>query len=53
MGDLLISSGSCHDELQTTTFYAPPHEITHRQAGPWQVVLVPAALPLGPAPPGE
>jgi hypothetical protein len=32
-GYLVISSGSCHDELRSTTFYEP-HDITHRQAGP-------------------
>ena len=35
MGHLLISCGSCHDELRHTTFYEPPHDIRHRQAGPW------------------
>jgi hypothetical protein len=34
MGHLLISCGSCHDELWSTTFYEPPHDIRHRQAGP-------------------
>jgi len=24
MGHLLISCGSCHDELRRTTFYEPP-----------------------------
>ena len=33
MGHLLISCGSCHDELRTTTPYEPPHDITHQQAG--------------------
>ena len=37
MGYLLISCGSCHDELRRTTFYEPPHDIKHRQAGPWLV----------------
>ena len=37
MGHLLISCGSCHDELRSTTFYEPPHDIRHRQAGPWLV----------------
>lgn len=32
MGHLLISYGSCRDELRTTTFYEPPHDITHHQA---------------------
>ena len=41
MGHLLISCGSCHDELRSTTFYEPPHDIRHRQAGPWRVVLGP------------
>jgi hypothetical protein len=35
MGHLLISCGSCHDELRTTTFYKPPHDIRHRRTGPW------------------
>jgi hypothetical protein len=34
MGHLLISCGSCHDELISTTFYEPPHDIRHCQAGP-------------------
>ena len=34
MGHLLISCGSCHDELRGTTFYEPPYDITHSQAGP-------------------
>ena len=34
-GHLLISCGSCHDELRTKTFYEPPHDIKCRQAGPW------------------
>ena len=34
MGHLMISRGTCHDELRTTTFYEPPHDITHRRAGP-------------------
>lgn len=33
MGHLLISCGSCHDELRTTTFYEPPHDIRHSKAG--------------------
>ena len=37
MDHLLISCGSCPDELRTTTFYEPPHEIRNRQAGPWLV----------------
>ena len=37
MGHLLISCGCCHDELRSTTCYEPPHDVTHRQAGPWQV----------------
>jgi hypothetical protein len=32
-------SGRCHDELWSSTFYEPPHDITHRQASPWQVAL--------------
>jgi hypothetical protein len=34
MGHLWSFCGSCHDELRSTTFYEPPHDITHRQAGP-------------------
>ena len=48
MGHLLISCGRCHDQLRSTTFYEPPHDIRHRRAGPWRVVLVlvaPAAAP--------
>ena len=41
MGHLLISCGSCHDELWSTTFYEPPHDIRHRQADPWPVLLGP------------
>jgi hypothetical protein len=37
MSDLLISCGSCYDELRIMTFYEPPHDIRHRQAGPWLV----------------
>jgi hypothetical protein len=33
MGHLLIPCGSCHDELRITTFYEPPHDITHHRAG--------------------
>jgi hypothetical protein len=32
MSHLLISCGSCHDELRTTTFYEPPHDITHHRS---------------------
>ena len=39
MGHVLISCGSCHDELRSTTFYEPPHDIRHRQIGPRGVVL--------------
>jgi hypothetical protein len=38
MGHLWISCGSCHDLQRSTTFYEPPHDIRHRQAGPWQMV---------------
>ena len=41
-GHLWISRGSCHDQLRSTTFYKPL-DITHRQVGPWQVMLMPAA----------
>ena len=34
MGHLLTSCGSCHNEPRCTTFYEPPHDIRHRQAGP-------------------
>ncbi len=30
MGHLLISCGSCHDELRSTTFYEPPRDIRYR-----------------------
>jgi hypothetical protein len=41
MGHLVISCGSRHDELRSTTFYEPPHDIRHRHAGPGRVVLGP------------
>jgi hypothetical protein len=50
MGHLLISCGSFHDELRSTKFYVPPHDIRHRQAGPWRVALGPMAT--ASAPPG-
>ena len=53
MGHLLISCGSCHDELRSTTFYEPPHDIKHRQAGPWQVVLMSATDSVHPTCPKE
>jgi hypothetical protein len=37
IGHLLICCGSWDDELRRTTFYEPPHDIRHRQAGPWLV----------------
>jgi hypothetical protein len=40
--------GSRHDQLRSTTFYEPPHDITHRHADPWRVVLMLAAVPLRP-----
>jgi hypothetical protein len=43
MGRLVISCRSRHDELRSITFYEAPHDITHRYAGPWQMVLMPAA----------
>jgi hypothetical protein len=48
MGHLLISCGRCHDQLRNTTFYESPHDIVHRQADPWQVVLAPVAPPVRP-----
>jgi hypothetical protein len=33
MSHVLISCGSCHDELRRTTFYEPPHDIRYHQAG--------------------
>jgi hypothetical protein len=35
MRHLLIPCESCHDEPRRTTFYEPPHDIKHRQAGSW------------------
>jgi hypothetical protein len=32
-GHLVISCGNRHDELRSTTFYEPPHDIRHRHAG--------------------
>ena len=37
MGHVLISRASCHDKLRSMTFYERPHDIRHRQAGPWLV----------------
>jgi len=37
MGHLPIFCASCHDKLRSTTFYEPPHDIRHRQAGRWLV----------------
>ena len=34
MGHLLISCGSCHDNLRSTMFYESPHDLTDCQAGP-------------------
>jgi hypothetical protein len=34
MAGLLIFRESCHDELRSTMFYEPPHDISHRQADP-------------------
>jgi hypothetical protein len=48
MGHLLISCGSRHDELQSTTFYEPPHDIKHRRSGAgglWLVAAARLALP--------
>lgn len=33
LGHLLISCGSCHDELLRTKFYEPSCVVRHRQAG--------------------
>jgi hypothetical protein len=48
MGHPLISCGSCHNQVRSTTFYEPLHDIMRRQAGPWLAVLTFAALPLRP-----
>jgi hypothetical protein len=34
MGHLMVWCGSCHDELMSTTFYEPPHDIRYRQIVP-------------------
>lgn len=36
MGHLLISCGLCHEEHRQSTYYEPPHDIRHREPGPWQ-----------------
>jgi hypothetical protein len=33
-GHLRVSCNTCHDQLRQTTFYQPPHDITHHQARP-------------------
>ena len=33
--------GLGHEQLRRTTFYEPPHDVTHRQGDLWPVVLVP------------
>ena len=43
MGHSLISCWSCHNKLRSTTSCETPHDITYRQAGPWQAVLTPVA----------
>jgi hypothetical protein len=35
------TGGSGHEQLRSTTLREPPHDITHRQAGPWLVSLGP------------
>ena len=48
MGHHLISCGSYHDQLHRTTFYEPPHDIWHCQAGPWLVSLARPQRPVDP-----
>jgi hypothetical protein len=39
MGHLWVSCKTCHEELWSTTFYEPPHDIKHHQPGPWLASL--------------
>jgi len=36
MGHLWILCGTCHKEQRETMFYEPPHDIKHREPGPWR-----------------
>jgi len=33
MGHVRVTCRACHEQLRQTTFYEPPHDIRHRQAG--------------------
>ena len=33
MGHVWVTCRACHDQLRQTTFYEPPHDIRHPQAG--------------------
>ena len=33
MGHVWVTCRTCHDQLRQTTFYEPPHDIRHHQAG--------------------
>jgi len=33
MGHVWVSCEACHEQLRDTTFYEPPHDIRHPQAG--------------------
>jgi hypothetical protein len=36
MGHLWIWCIACDDEGREATFYEPPHDIAHREPGPWR-----------------
>jgi hypothetical protein len=36
MGHLRVICKTCDDQFWRTTFYEPPHDIKHHQAGPWR-----------------
>jgi hypothetical protein len=36
MGHLLIVCGTCHEDRREPVFYEPPHDISHREPGPWR-----------------
>ena len=33
LGHVWVTCRACHDQLRQTTFYEPPHDIRHHQAG--------------------
>jgi hypothetical protein len=36
MGHLMITCGTCHQDRRESVFYEPPHDIAHRDPGPWR-----------------